>query len=115
MSKKESSLFLFFSLRFTLICASAIQTSLVLKNLFFTLSPLLSGSTVVWFQDGILKPYVVFFGDNVPKPRVEQVGFSFCRYSYRYRYRYTCIVIYFTIAVLLFHALFHLKRLLLTY
>ena len=25
-------------------------------------------------QEGILKPYVVFFGDNVPKPRVEQVG-----------------------------------------
>lgn len=24
-------------------------------------------------KDGILKPFVVFFGDNVPKPRVEQV------------------------------------------
>ena len=25
---------------------------------------------------GILKPFVVFFGDNVPKPRVEQVPFQ---------------------------------------
>ena len=28
---------------------------------------------------GILKPFVVFFGDNVPRPRVDQVKYSiFC-------------------------------------
>ncbi len=68
---------LLFSSLITLICASAIHNSFFFKNLLKKLSPILSKYLLLWFQDGILKPYVVFFGDNVPKPRVEQVGSSF--------------------------------------
>jgi hypothetical protein len=87
----------FFIANPALICASAIHNSFFFKNLFKKLSPVLSKYLLLWFQDGILKPYVVFFGDNVPKPRVEQVGSFF---------------LFFTIVVLLFHDIFYFKRLL---